>query len=215
MLTLARVQFQRGRLEELAASQFGLLPADEQQLRYAATSRLRRRLGWRMPRDDLAPGVSFMGKPVPPLPIASEDTSEDTPYYGSFELTRRTLRQRPLDLQSRMNWMYLEFVHQSDQQTVTAVRQAADLFSETPELQLRFGSAAADQANYALAARSWKRATAHDDSMIRRAIHRAIRYKNFPVQDILPDNPPGRSKALQVLRDAGYQPLNLSDSQTQ
>ena len=174
----------------------GRIPQAQQAALYAATSRGRRRLGWRAADSGLSKHVTDAGKPVAPMPVSSPLRSPDSPYAQALQSAEASLRQRPLAMPPRIDLVYLEFMHRSPERTKAAIRQSAALFRNTPELQLRFGALAANHGDYETAVQFWRRAATLDDRMISRVLGRSRRFPDFPVDDLIsesPDGPPDTS----------------------
>lgn len=191
---VARIEFQRGRLLELKNLNVGRLPEHRQLEQYVATSRMNRRLGWRASEPTLTDRVSNRGRSVKPLPVDQDLLEEDSPYSNAVRLTQLSLRSRPLALQPRTDLVSLEFVHQSPQRTQTAIRQAAGLFKNTPELQLSFGTMAAQHGDYVMAVEAWERAVESGEKMKNRVLGRAARYQGFPLESLTTDPSDSRTQ---------------------
>lgn len=192
---LVKLQFQRGRLMELASMNVGRMPDHQQQQMYSATSFSHRRLGWRSSQQDLAGSVTDAGQSVTPLPLAEQFRIKESPYVDALKYSESLLRLRPLGLAPRTDQVYLEFIHRSLARTRIALRQSARLFRNNPELQLRFGAAAADNGDYDLAVQTWHRAATLRPTMIKRVLGRAIRFPDFPVADLIPESAAARETA--------------------
>lgn len=201
---LTELDFQQGRLLELTSMNAGRLPDTQQAKLYSATSRSRRRLGWRASVPQLSNGISDGGQPVMDLPIDPRFVGQDSPYTNAYRSANASLRSRPLGLTPRMNQVILEFVHQSPQRSRIAIRQSAGLFRNTPELQLRFGSTAANHHDYETAISAWQRTIAIDENMLGRVLGRAMRFPEFPIHDLVADQPELMEKANEFLRSRSY-----------
>ncbi|WP_419581164.1 O-antigen ligase family protein [Stieleria magnilauensis] len=182
---LTRIDFQRGRLLELTLMNAGRIPQTQQAALYAATSRGRRRLGWRAADPVLSKHVTDAGVPVSPMPVSPPLRSPDSPYALALQSAEASLRQRPLAMPPRIDQVYLEFIHRSPERTKAAIRQSAALFPNTPELQLRFGALAANHGDYETAVQAWRRAATLDDHMIPRVLGRSRRFPDFPVEELV------------------------------
>lgn len=200
---LTVLQFQLGRLQELADSGFSRLPTNQKAERYAATARSARHLGWRASQQRWQQSVSRGGSPVKGMPVKDSQLASGAPYKLALEHTEAGLRQRPLALVQRSDEVFLEFVHQTPERTVLALQQSGKLFRNTPELLLRLGSELADLGQFARAADMWRRAIQLRPSMLNRVLGRAVHYQGFPLARTVPDVPGFRRKAEEFLRVAG------------
>ncbi|QEF99494.1 O-Antigen ligase [Stieleria maiorica] len=194
-----RLEFERGRLLELDAMNVTRLPEDHQTAAYALTSRGRRRLSWRASEPTLSNNVTDAGRSVPALPLLPSFRRPESPYASALRSSEESLRQRPLAMPPRIDQVFLEFVHQTPPRTKTAIEQSAELFRNTPELQLRFGALAANHGDYVTATKAWKRAATLDPGMVTRVLGRARRFPDFPVRDVIPDIADRKARADQYL----------------
>lgn len=197
---LVEAEFQRGRLLELRLMNAGRLTEDQQTKWYRATSRSRRRLGWRAADPTLFARVTQSGRPVDPFPLNDQLRQEESPYVRALRWSEASITRRPLALQPRINQVFLEFIHQSPDRTLTAINQSATLFRNTPELQLRLGALAADQGDYDTATKIWRRAAELDERMVNRVLGRAIRFPDFPVREVIPNSVDRKKQADQFLQ---------------
>ncbi|QDV43136.1 O-Antigen ligase [Stieleria neptunia] len=191
---LTRLDFQRGRLLELTLMNVGRIPQAHQAALYSATSRGRRRLGWRASDPALSRHVTDAGNPIAPLPLDSQLRSPDSPYAEALRSAEASLLQRPLAMPPRIDQVYLEFMHRSPDRSRLAIRQSAALFRNNPELQLRFGALAANHGDYETATQTWRRAATLDERMIPRVLGRSRRFPDFPVGDLVPESSQGALK---------------------
>jgi len=119
---------------------------------------------------------------------------------------------QPLGLRQRSDEVSLEFVHQTPERTVLALKQAGELFRNTPELLLRFGSESADIGEFNLAAAHWHRTVLLRPAMFGRVLGRGVRYQNFPLDEVIPDQSDLRRRADEWLRSNGISPLSAFGS---
>lgn len=197
--SLVKLQFQRGRLLELANLNVGRMPDHQQQRMYSLTSFPQRRLSWRSSQPALADSVTHAGQSVSSLPLAEPFLAQDSPYVDALKHAESLLRSRPLALSPRIDQVSLEFIHRRPTRTHVAISQSVSLFRNNPELQLRFGALAADNGDYELAILAWQRAATIRPTMIRRVLGRAARFPNFPLSDLIPESPQARELTSEFL----------------
>ncbi|WP_436714951.1 O-antigen ligase family protein [Roseiconus lacunae] len=186
------LEFQRGRLLELQMWGAGRLPKMRREMCYANTSQNYRRLAWRSDRS-ASVNVSRGGRAMEPLPALAPKSEAESAYRNAWRLTQQSLRHRPLAIEPRFHLVALEFVHRSPDQSKLALQQSAQLFKNTPELQLRAAMALANHGDYDQAIIAFRRALTLSPDRVGWVFGKAKRYANLPLDQIIPDDEQTRS----------------------
>ncbi|MCC9601243.1 O-antigen ligase family protein [Stieleria sp. JC731] len=180
------LNYEIARLQELQTHSDSRLPKLHRDALYAQTSKLVRRLAWRRNSSDAV--VTRGGLFVEPLQVGHSDCCSVSSYTKSLRLTDESLAVRPLSIKSRFNLVALEFAHQDSDRTVLALRQSAQLFHRSPDVQLRVGTSFADHADFDRATAAFRRAAALSPEKIALVFGKAKRYAGIHLDQIIPED---------------------------
>lgn len=187
LIATAKLEHARARLAEILSTN----PATREDvlLAYENTEPAVRRLRWnRIDEDNPSPSEGG--------------------YLRSLGLSSRALLELPLNLESRIDQIYLDFVHQDAERTRAALQQLSRLQNRNPTNLMNLAILAADGGDLDIAKAQWQNAVSQDPNLTYEAIAFVKQRTEISLDDVIPNVPDNqRRTSWYLLANASKDPV--------